>query len=116
MREAEVKKDPVGSLPISRAFTNCQGVQALQYLGMFSVLYPQFVYGEDRYFSADYYGALMKNGILRKEAQQFEKETEVWKEASKLVMSSCRVWYYCAEECGAIFRRRSGLTCKSLSV
>jgi hypothetical protein len=53
---------------------------------MFSVMYPElfaYVYGGERGFSADYYWALMENGLLRKEAQQFDKETGVWKEASE---------------------------------
>ena len=88
MREAEMKKDPMGGLPLSRAFANCQGVylfeQVIQCPYMYSALYPQLfahVYGEEPGFSVDYYWALLENGMLRKEAQQFEKETEVWKEA-----------------------------------
>ena len=53
---------------------------------MFPAIYTQlfvYVYEEEPDFSADYYLALMENRILRKEAQQFEKETEVWKEALK---------------------------------
>ena len=114
MREAEMKKDPMGGLPISRAFANCQGVylfeQALQYPSMFSVLYPQlfaYVYGEDRYFSADYYGALMENGILRKEAQQFEKETEVWKEASKTLGDELVSRRMSREDFGTIVRKNA---------
>jgi aminoglycoside phosphotransferase (APT) family kinase protein len=90
MREAEMKEDPMGDLPLSRTFANCQGVylfeQAIQFPYMFPAIYPQlwaYVYGEECDFSANYYGALMENGILRKEAGQFEKETEVWKEAFK---------------------------------
>ena len=55
---------------------------------MFSAIYPQlwaYVYGEECDFSADHYGTLMENGILRKEARQFEIETEVWKEAFKIL-------------------------------
>ena len=87
MREAEKKKDPTGDLPLSRAFARCQGVylfeQAIQFPIMFSGLYPQLfahIYGEEKVFSTEYYWALMKHGILKKEALQFEVETKVWKE------------------------------------
>ena len=30
MQEAEMKKDPVGGLPLSHAFANCQGVYLLE--------------------------------------------------------------------------------------
>jgi hypothetical protein len=60
MREAEMKKDPIGDLALSRAFANCRGVdlfeQALQCSALFSAFYPQlfaYVYGEERDFSAD---------------------------------------------------------------
>jgi hypothetical protein len=112
MREAEMKKDPMGGLALSRAFANCRGVdlfeQALQCSALFSAFYPQlfaYVYGEERDFSADYYGALMENRILRKKARQFEKETDVWKElletlGDKLVSRSLS-----REEFGAVVRK-----------
>ena len=43
MREAEMKKDPTGDLPLSRAFARCQGVylfeQCIQFPIMLSELY-----------------------------------------------------------------------------
>ena len=62
---------------------------------MFSGLYPQLfahIYGEDKDFSGTYYLALqVENGILRKEAEQFGAETEVWNEVLKtcLAVSLC---------------------------
>jgi hypothetical protein len=92
MREAEMEKDPTGDLPLSRAFATCQGVymfeQAIQYPGMFPAIYPQLfahIYGEDRDFATDYYWSLMEHGILRREALQFGKETEVRNEVFKLL-------------------------------
>ena len=112
MREAEMKKDSMGGLPLSRAFANCQGVylfeQALQYPGMFSALYPQLfahVYGEERGFSADYYWALIENGMLRKEAQQFVKETEVWKEAFETLGEVLVSRNMSREEFGTVVRK-----------
>ena len=87
IREAEMQKDPQGGLPLSRAFANCRGVylfeQSMPDQVMFSEFYPQLfahVFGEEEIFSVHYYLAL-ESGILRKEAEQFEKESEVWKEA-----------------------------------
>ena len=89
MREAERKKDPTGDLPLSHAFERCEGVymfeQCIQFPNMFG-LYPQLfahIYGadEDSDFLTEYYWALIENGILKKEAQQFKAEAEVWKEA-----------------------------------
>ena len=100
MREAERKKDPTGDLPLSRAFASCQGVylfeQSIQFPIMASELYPQLfahIYGEDKAFSTEYYWALIEQGILKKEAQQFKEETEVWNEVlntlgSELVSSN----------------------------
>jgi hypothetical protein len=92
MREAEMKKDPTGGLPLSRAFANCQGVylfeQVMQYPLMFSEVYPLLfahIYGEDESTSAKYYWSLMERGILRKETRQFEKETEVHDEAVEIL-------------------------------
>jgi len=88
MREAERKKDPTGDLPLSHAFASCYGVylfeQSMQSQIMFSELYPQLfvhIFGKDESFSAEYYWALIEKGILKKEAQQFKAETEVWNEA-----------------------------------
>ena len=92
MREAEMKRDPEGGLPLSRAFANCRGVylfeQAIQFPYMFPQVYPQLfahVFGEEKSFSVDYYLALMHKGILRGEASQFKKEHEVWCEASNML-------------------------------
>ena len=84
MCETERKKDPAGDLPLSHAFATCQGVYLFEQVFQFPELYPQLfahIYGEDKDFSTDYYWALMEDGILKKEAQQFEAENEVWKEA-----------------------------------
>jgi len=112
MREAEMKKDPMGGLPLSRVFANCQGIylfeQALQYPDMFSALYPQlfaYVYGEERDFSVDYYWALMENGMLRKEAQQFVKEMEVWKEAFEVLGRELVLRNMSREEFGTVVRK-----------
>jgi hypothetical protein len=112
MREAEMKKDPAGGLPLSRAFANCQGAylfeQTLQYPDMFSALYPQlfeYVYGGEHDFSTDYYWALTENGILRKEAQQFDKETEVWKEAFETLGEELVSRSISREEFGAVVRK-----------
>jgi hypothetical protein len=112
MREAEMKKDPMGGLPLSRAFANCRGVylfeQAIQFPHMFSAIYPQlwaYVYGEECDFSADFYGALMENGILRKEARQFEKETEMWKEAFKTLGDELVSRTMSRDEFGTVVRK-----------
>ena len=85
MREAERKKDPTGDFPLSHAFARCHGVylfeQSMEYEIMFSEVYPQLfahIYGEDEDFSTEYYWALIEEGILKQEAQQFRAETEVW--------------------------------------
>jgi hypothetical protein len=107
-----MKKDPMGDLPLSRAFANCQGVylleQAFQDPVIFSAIYPQlfaYVYGEEDDFSADYYWALIENGILRKEARQFEKETEVWKEALKTLGDEHVSRHMSREEFGTVVRK-----------
>ena len=91
MREAERKKDPTGDLPLSHAFARCHGVylfeQSIESEIMFSELYPQLfahIYGED--FSLKYYLAL-EDGILKKEAEQFRAETEVWNEVLNILGS-----------------------------
>ena len=52
MREAKMKKDPTGDLPLSRAFARCQSVylfeQCTQFPIMLSELYPRlfaYIYG-----------------------------------------------------------------------
>ena len=44
-----------------------------------------YMYGEDEHFSTEYYWTLMEHGIMRKEAKQFEKETEVHREAVEIL-------------------------------
>lgn len=110
MRQAEMKRDSTGDLPLSRAFAKCQGVylyeQAIQYSFIFPAIYPQLfahVFGKGDFsgeddssgedddssgegdFSDSYYRALTEHGILRKETQQFERETEVRDEAVKIL-------------------------------
>ena len=49
-----------------------------------SVLYPRLfahVFGENNGFSVKYYDALMKNGILKKDNERFDREEQVWLEA-----------------------------------
>jgi len=53
-----------------------------------SVLYPRLfahVFGENNGFSVEYYDALMKNGILKKDNQRFDKEEQVWLEARQIL-------------------------------
>ena len=86
MREAERKKDPTGDLPLSHAFLTCRGLYLFEQCMisdiMYSVLYPELfshIHGDGEGFSAEYYRTLQK-GILKKKAQQFKVETEVWNE------------------------------------
>ena len=95
MLETEGKKDPMGDLPLSSAFARCQGVylfeQAIQFPIIFSGLYPQLFahdYGEDMYFSTEYYWAFIEHGIL-KEAQQFKAETGVYEVLNTLGSEFC---------------------------
>jgi hypothetical protein len=63
----------------------------------------------------EYYWALIEHGILKKEAQQFKAETEVWKEVLNTLGSefvsnnmSRTVSDRCSEPYGSIFERRVG--------
>jgi hypothetical protein len=89
MHEAERKRNPDGGQPLSRVFANCIAVysfeQALSNPILHAKLFDQLfglTYGDDEdNFSVYYYRALMRKGVLRKETQQFENETAVWREA-----------------------------------
>ncbi|KAL6310267.1 hypothetical protein BKA93DRAFT_755141 [Sparassis latifolia] len=97
LREAEQNANPGGSLLLSCLFSNCLGVylfeQAIQFPGLIrDVIYPQlfeYIFGEvgkeEENFRGDYYYALMEKGILRKPTARFERETEVWSEAVKIL-------------------------------
>ena len=87
IREAERKVDPEGDQSLSKAYANSLGPYLFQQCMhdpfAYSELYPQLfalVFGEDD-FSGDYYWALMTNGLLKKETQQFIHETDVWNDA-----------------------------------
>ncbi|KIM89456.1 hypothetical protein PILCRDRAFT_95266 [Piloderma croceum F 1598] len=89
IREKERKVDPEGCQPLSKAFANSLGPylfqQCIQDPIVFTELYPQLfelVFGAED-FSGDYYWALMTNGLLRKETQQFIHETELWNDVSE---------------------------------
>ena len=86
MREAERKKDSTGDLPLSHAFSTCHGLYLFEQCMisdiMYSGLYPELfshIHGDGGGFLAEYYRTLQKD-ILRKSAQQFKVETEVWNE------------------------------------
>ena len=90
MEEAELKRDPEGCQMLSRAFANCRGIylfeQCLCYPLSYSVLYDQLfahVFGDNAQeeFSADYYWALMDNGLLKKRVQRLDTERDVRHEA-----------------------------------
>ena len=90
--EAERNRNPVGGLPLSSLISNSYGVylfqQAIYYSYTYSVTYPQLfkhVFGDDDEISADYYYAMMEEGILRKDRERFDKENEVWLEARKVL-------------------------------
>ena len=90
MHEAELKRNPDGGQPLSRAFANCLAVysfeQALSDPILHAKLFKQLfelIYGDDGDdFSVYYYRALMSKGVLKKETQRFENEAAVWREAS----------------------------------
>ncbi|KIJ55999.1 hypothetical protein M422DRAFT_23467 [Sphaerobolus stellatus SS14] len=95
MREAESKFDPGGGLRLSRAYESCHGVylfeQCLRDPVMINVLYqPLFrrIFGgqdeDDEDFSVSYCQALM-DGILKRQTDQFEKETAAKKEAVEIL-------------------------------
>ena len=93
MYEAERKKDPTGDLPLSRAFSTCHGVYLFEQCMisdvMYSALFPQLfshIYGDDEAFSVEYYWALEK-GVLKKKAELFQFETDVWKEVFNVLGS-----------------------------
>jgi hypothetical protein len=51
---------------------------------MFSELYPRLfahIFGESESFSVEYYCALVENGILKKDNEQFGRKRQVWLEA-----------------------------------
>lgn len=56
---------------------------------VYSVFYPllfKYVFGNDEEdFSADYYWALMENGILKKDKERFDKEHKAWLEAREVL-------------------------------
>ncbi|GBE85653.1 hypothetical protein SCP_0801730 [Sparassis crispa] len=95
--EAEGKADPGSNHLLSRLFSKSKGVylfgQAIQFPGLIlDTVYPQLfehIFGEDEdkedNFCAKYYYALMEKGILKKPTAQFERETEVWCEAVKVL-------------------------------
>lgn len=89
MHEAELKRNPDGGQPLSRAFANCLAVylfeQALANPILHAKLFDQLfelIYGDDEDdFSVYYYRALMRKGVLKEETRRFENEEVVWREA-----------------------------------
>ena len=87
--EAErIRHNPVGGPRLSHLISNCYGiylfVQLMDLPITSSVLYPRLfahVFGENNGFSVEYYDALMKNGILKKDNERFDREEQVWLEA-----------------------------------
>jgi hypothetical protein len=86
--EAEPIRPPVSGLQLSRLISNSYGIylfeQAMEFPDMYSSVYPLLfthVSGEDENLSADYYWALMENGILKIHKEQFAMENKVWLEA-----------------------------------
>ncbi|KAE9396562.1 hypothetical protein BT96DRAFT_1021270 [Gymnopus androsaceus JB14] len=87
--EAERNRNPVGGSQLSHLISNSYGIylfqQVMYYPALRSVFYPLLwahVFGNEpeENFSDDYYFAL-ENGILCKDWQRFDRETEVWLEA-----------------------------------
>ncbi|KAE9398202.1 hypothetical protein BT96DRAFT_995097 [Gymnopus androsaceus JB14] len=91
--EAERNRNPVGGSQLSHLISNSYGIylfqQVMYYPAMRSVLDPLLwahVFGNEpeENFSDDYYWAL-ENGILNKDWQRFDRETEVWLEACQVL-------------------------------
>ncbi|KAF9067664.1 hypothetical protein BDP27DRAFT_1296029 [Rhodocollybia butyracea] len=90
--EAERNRSPTDGPQLSSLISKSSGIylfqQAMCFPGMYPAVYPLFfahVFGDDEDFSTDYYWALMENGILNRDKQRFDRETEVWLEARKVL-------------------------------
>jgi hypothetical protein len=96
IREAERSnsRHSVGGQQLSRLISGSYVIylfqQAMQFPAMYGSVYPLLfaqVFGddEDETFSTDFYWALMEEGILKKDKEQFDKENRVWLEAREVV-------------------------------
>jgi hypothetical protein len=88
LKAERIRHNPVGGPRLSHLISNCYGiylfVQLMNFPVSSSVLYPclfAHVFGENDDFSVKYYDALMKNGILKKNNERFDREEQVWLEA-----------------------------------
>ncbi|KIK60006.1 hypothetical protein GYMLUDRAFT_226331 [Collybiopsis luxurians FD-317 M1] len=90
--EAEQNCNLIDDLQLSHLISNSYSIylfqQAMYFPAMYSSVYPlpfAYVFGNKEDFSADYYCALMENGILNKDKKHFNWEREVWLEAQQVL-------------------------------
>ena len=76
---------------------------------MFSGLYPQLLHtsGEEKAFSTEYNWSLMKHGILKKKALEFDEELKVWKEVLDTLGSEIVSSNMSGQSFGSLFRTTS---------
>ena len=99
MRTAESRRNTSGTLPLSEMYETCQGrylfEQAIQFPGMYSVIYPLLfahIFGEeeeDEPFSVQFYLALLDIGVLRKKSCQFAQETKLLQSVRRVLGEDC---------------------------
>ncbi|KIM43576.1 hypothetical protein M413DRAFT_443503 [Hebeloma cylindrosporum] len=91
--EAERIRTPVGGPQLSRLISNSYGIYLFQQVMvtdqvMSDTVYPLLfahVFGDYDNFIGEYCGALMDQGILKKDEERFDKERNAWLEAREVL-------------------------------